>query len=237
VKGTSRAKLVVALDVDTEEEVGRLIRDLAHMVGMFKVGPRLFTRFGPRIFEVIQKHGSRVFYDAKLHDIPSVVSKAAGTASELGVSLITVHTLGGLAMMEAAAEEVSKKNRGTRVVGVTILTSLNSRHLREQLGIERSIPEEVVTLATLARGAGLDGVVSSPHELSDLRRLFPGEFLLVVPGIRPPGSPAADHGRYLTPREAASKGADLIVVGRPIVADDDPVKATREILKHIESAL
>lgn len=234
---TARERLVLALDVDTLKEAEFLGQELRDLVGMFKVGPRLFTRYGPKIIETIQKEGVGVFYDAKFHDIPSVVAKAAGTAGRMGVRMLTVHTLGGLAMMEAAMEGLKGKAEDTKVVGVTILTSLDSSILREELGVGRDLSQEVVHLAHLAKKAGLGGVVTSPEELEDLRRTFPRNFLLIVPGIRPMGVVSNEHHRFLTPGEAIRRGADFIVVGRPILAADDPVEATKNILKEIESSL
>ena len=233
----AREKLILALDVDTQKEAEFLGRELKDLVGMFKVGPRLFTRYGPKVIEAIGKEGVGVFYDAKFHDIPSVVAKAAAAAARMGVNMITVHTLGGLAMMEAAMGGLKGKAKDIKVVGVTILTSLDSSILREELGVGRDLPQEVVHLAKLAKKAGLDGVVSSPEELEDLRQTFPKNFLLVVPGIRPMGVASNEQHRFLTPGEAIRRGADFIVVGRPILAADDPLEATRNILKEIERSL
>ena len=234
---TARERLILALDVDTLKEAEFLGRELKDLVGMFKVGPRLFTRYGPKIIESIQKKGVGVFYDAKFHDIPSVVAKAVGTAGRMGVKMLTLHTLGGLAMMEAAIEALKGKSEDTKVVGVTILTSLDSSTLKEELGVGRDLSQEVVHLAHLAKKAGLDGVVTSPKELEDLRRTFPQDFLLVVPGIRPKGVASNEQHRFLTPGETVRRGADFIVVGRPILAAEDPLEATKNILKEIESSL
>ena len=234
---TARERLILALDVDTLKEAEFLGRELKDLVGMFKVGPRLFTRYGPKIIESIQKKGVGVFYDAKFHDIPSVVAKAVGTAGRMGVKMLTLHTLGGLAMMEAAIEALKGKAEDTKVVGVTILTSLDSSTLKEELGVGRDLSQEVVHLAHMAKKAALDGVVTSPKELEDLRRTFPQNFLLVVPGIRPKGVASNEQHRFLTPGESIRRGADFIVVGRPILAAEDPLEATKNILKEIESSL
>lgn len=235
--GAGRKRLILALDVDTKEEAELLARELKDLVRMFKVGPRLFTRYGPKIIEAIRKQGIGVFYDAKFHDIPSVVAKAAEAAVRMGVNMLTVHTLGGLAMMEAAVEAMKGKAEDTKIVGVTILTSLDSSTLKEELGVGKDLCQEVVHLAKLAKKAGLDGVVSSPKELVVLRRAFSKDFLLVVPGIRPKGVASNEQHRFLTPGEAVRRGADFIVVGRPILAAEDPLESTKNILREIEGYL
>jgi len=235
--GVGRERLILALDVDTKEEAELLARELKDLVRMFKVGPRLFTRYGPKIIEAIRKQGIGVFYDAKFHDIPSVVAKATEAAVRMGVNMLTVHTLGGLAMMEAAVEAMKGKAEDTKIVGVTILTSLDSCTLKEELGVGKDLSQEVVHLAKLAKKAGLDGVVTSPKELVVLRRAFSKDFLLVVPGIRPKGVASNEQHRFLTPGEAVRRGADLIVVGRPILAAEDPLESTKNILREIEGYL
>jgi len=237
MQGSGRERLILALDVDTKEEAELLARELKDLVRMLKVGPRLFTRYGPKIIEAIRKQGIGVFYDAKFHDIPSVVAKATEAAVRMGVNMLTVHTLGGLAMMEAAVEAMKGKAEDTKIVGVTILTSLDSSTLKEELGVGKHLSQEVVHLAKLAKKAGLDGVVSSPKELVVLRRAFSKDFLLVVPGIRPKGVASNEQHRFLTPGEAVRRGADLIVVGRPILAAEDPLESTKNILREIEGYL
>ena len=235
--GVGRERLILAREVDTKEEAELLARELKDLVRMFKVGPRLFTRYGPKIIEAIREQGIGVFYDAKFHDIPSVVAKATEAAVRMGVNMLTVHTLGGLAMMEAAVEAMKGKAEDTKIVGVTILTSLDSCTLKEELGVGKDLSQEVVHLAKLAKKAVLDGVVTSPKELVVLRRAFSKDFLLVVPGIRPKGVASNEQHRFLTPGEAVRRGADLIVVGRPILAAEDPLESTKNILREIEGYL
>jgi len=226
----TKERLILALDVDSQREVEELVEQLSTFIGTFKVGHRLFTRYGPGIIEIIKKRGVKVFYDAKLHDIPSVVEKAAQAIAELGVDMFTIHCLGGSEMMRAAVMGAKKRNESIKVLGVTLLTSLNSQILKEELGVKRSLEGEVVRLAGLARRAGLDGVVASSYEIEQLRRNFGDDFLLVVPGIRPKGSKRDDQRRVLTPGEAVKRGADFLVIGRPILESDDPVKTVKEIL-------
>jgi len=232
---SARDRLILALDVDTQKEAEALVEKLSEFVGVFKVGPRLFTRCGPKIIDLIKEKNGRVFYDAKFYDIPSVVKKAAQASAEMGVDLLTLHTLGGSEMMEAAVEGIRSQNSQVDVLGVTLLTSLNSRILKEELGIERTLNEEIIHLAGLARKAGLDGVITSAWELEELRRNFGSDFILVVPGIRPLRSAKFEQRRVSTPKEAIEKGADFLVVGRPILNSRDPVRIIKRILKEMDS--
>jgi len=229
----SKKRLILALDVDTRKEVENLVDNLSEFVAMFKVGPRLFTKYGPSIIKFIQKRGGRVFYDAKFYDIPSVVEKAAQKVAEMGVDMLTLHTLGGAEMMEAAIKGAKKENEKIKVVGVTLLTSLTSQIIKEELGIEKRVNEEVVHLANLAKKVGLDGVISSPWEVEDLRKMMGEDFLLVIPGIRPFGGEKNEQKRVMGPREALVKGADFLVIGRPILASANPIRTTKKILKEI----
>jgi len=230
---SNKKRLILALDVDTRKEVENLVDNLSEFVAMFKVGPRLFTKYGPSIIKFIQKRGGRVFYDAKFYDIPSVVEKAAQKVAEMQVDMLTLHTLGGSEMMKAAIKGAKKENEKIKVVGVTLLTSLTSQVIKEELGIERKINEEVLHLANLAKKVGLDGVVSSPWEVEDLRKVVEEDFLLVVPGIRPFGGKKNEQKRVMGPREALIKGADFLVIGRPILTSTDPLKTTKKILREI----
>ena len=229
-----RDRLILPLDVDTQKEAEALVGKLSDFVGVFKVGPRLFTRCGPKIIDFIKEKNSRVFYDAKFYDIPSVVAKAAQASAEMGVDMLTLHTLGGSEMMQAAVEGIRSENSEVKVLGVTLLTSLSSRILKEELGIEKTLNEEIVHLAGLARKAGLDGVVASAWEIEELRRNFGSDFILIVPGIRPIGSAKFEQRRVSTPKEAIEKGADFLVVGRPILNSNDPVGTTQRILREMD---
>ncbi len=230
---SAKDRLILALDVDAQKEAEALLEKLSEFVGVFKVGPRLFTRCGPKIINLIKEKNSRVFYDAKFYDIPSVVKKAAQASAEMGVDMLTLHTLGGSEMMEAAVEGIRSQNSQVDVLGVTLLTSLNSRILKEELGIERNLTEEIIHLAGLARKAGLDGVITSAWELEELRRNFGSDFILVVPGIRPLKSAKFEQRRVSTPKEAIEKGADFLVVGRPILNSNDPVGIIKRILREM----
>jgi len=229
---SARGKLIVALDVPDVESGRALLDRLAGHVGLFKVGLQLFTAAGPGFVREIVDRGESVFLDLKFHDIPNTVAGAVGSAAGLGVSLIDVHGLGGRAMVEAAAGAVSP---GTRLLAITVLTSHKEGSLGE-IGVPGPVSESVRRLALLAKEAGADGVVASPHEVALIRKACGPDFLIVTPGIRPAGSAAGDQARAATPATALSAGADYIVVGRPITKADDPAAAADAIVKEMESA-
>jgi orotidine-5'-phosphate decarboxylase len=216
---------------------------------MFKINIHLFTSAGPLAVEKLHQLGPDIFLDLKFHDIPNTVSGAVTSALSLpGVRLLNVHTLGGLEMMRAAALAREKSNgpksQLPRLIGVTILTSMDNSTLRE-VGIAGPAPRRVVKLARLAKQAGLDGVVASPQEVRAIRRACGKDFLTVVPGVRPEVGGATgrtgrhksdDQARVATPAEAIRAGADYLVVGRPITAAPDPEAAARAIVDEIASA-
>jgi orotidine-5'-phosphate decarboxylase len=196
-------------------------------VGMFKIGKQLFTAEGPDVVREIQAWGEKVFLDLKFHDIPNTVAGAVESAVRLGVSLVNVHASGGPAMMQAAAK--AAHGSGTRVLGVTVLTSLGAPDLAK-VGFSEPPDRLVVRLARLALEAGLDGVVAAPTEISLLRAELGPKFLILTPGIRLPDAESHDQIRIATPRQAIEDGADYIVVGRPITGAQDPPATARQIV-------
>ena len=228
--------LVVALDVDTGEAAWKIVRLLRGRVGMFKVGSELFVAEGPSLVRDFVREGLRVFLDLKFHDIPHTVERAVWEAVELGVALVDVHTGGGVAMMQAAARAVrGQEGCPTRVLGVTVLTSLAEEDL-QQIGFQQGAPSfHVRRLARLAQTAGLDGVVAAPGEIAALRAELGPEFILLAPGIRPAGVDTADHQRAATPAVALRAGADYLVVGRPIIQSPDPLATAEAILQEMET--
>jgi orotidine-5'-phosphate decarboxylase len=234
---TPRDRLIFALDVDDLGAAERWVKLLSPHVGMFKVGPVLYTAAGPAVFDLIHAAGSGVFLDLKLHDIPETVGRAAREAARRRIRLFTVHALGGRKMIERASGELM---RLTLVPGlprpvclaVTILTSHRPEELRE-IGIEGSLEEAGERLARLGVEAGAGGVVASPHELPRLVRALPPEVLLVTPGIRGPQDAAGDQARTMGAGEAVEAGASYVVVGRPIRDADDPVGAAEAIVADI----
>ncbi len=232
--------IVVALDFDTPEQAVSMVEKLRGLVGMFKIGKQLFTAAGPDIVRRIVGLGEEVFLDLKFHDIPNTVAGAAVEAPRLGVKIFNLHALGGSAMMRAATEAVDaaasrEALRRPLILGVTVLTSHHQQSLAE-IGIDRTIEDQVVRLAQLCQSAGIDGVVASPREIVPIRQAIADpNFVVLVPGVRPAGAALNDQSRVMTPAEAMQSGADYLVIGRPITAAADPVAATEKILKEIGS--
>lgn len=233
---TASPRIVVALDYATAAEARTLVRRLSPERCWLKVGLELYIAAGAAFVRELVDGRFDVFLDLKLHDIPNTVEGACRQASMLGVSLLTVHCLGGRAMLEAARRGVSAGANRPRVVGVTVLTSLAAEDMRE-LGFADELQQRTQALAELARDSGLDGVVCAPTEATKLRRHFGAGFLLVTPGVRPAGSAAADQRRMLTPGQAITAGADLLVIGRPITRAADPVAALAAIEREIAGSL
>lgn len=225
-------KLIVALDVDEIEKAENLVDSLIPYAKLFKVGSFLFTAEGPKVLDMVVKKGGKVFLDLKYCDIPNVVSNSVRMAQRHGVFSLTLSILGGRKMLEAAASIHPRP----LLWGVTILTSIDSPDMKE-LGISREIGDEVVALAKMAESAGLEGVVASPLEIELIRKATRKDFIIVTPGIRPLAGKKSlldDQKRVMAPGEALRKGADYIVVGRPIIEAPNPVGAVKAILQEME---
>ncbi len=225
-------KLIVALDVEDIKKAENLVDSLLPYAKFFKVGSFLFTACGPEVLDMVVKKGGKVFLDLKYCDIPNVVSNSVRMAQKHGVFSLTLSILGGRKMLEAAASLQPRP----LLWGVTILTSIDSPDMKE-LGISREISDEVVALAKMAEGAGLEGVVASPLEIELIRKATGKNFNIVTPGIRPAGQQkyaSDDQKRVMAPGEALRRGADYIVVGRPIIEAPDPVEAVKAILQELE---
>jgi orotidine-5'-phosphate decarboxylase len=211
-----------------------LVRPLHDLIGMFKVGMQLFTAEGPPLVREIVETGGKVFLDLKFHDIPNTVKSAAVEAARLGVSMMTVHTAGGTAMMQAVAKELVGKFGAAKpiVVGVTVLTSLNEKALGE-VGIASGMDAQVLRMARLAESSGLDGVVCSPREIQMIRGAAGRGFKIVTPGIRLAGQSADDQQRTATAKEAIASGADYIVVGRAVTNAPNPREALEALIQGL----
>ena len=203
---------------------------------LVKVGSQLFTAEGPRVVQRLANLGFEIFLDLKFHDIPNTVAGAVRSAVQLpGIRLLTLHTLGGAAMMAAARDALAQTKKQPALLGVTILTSMDEAALA-QVGVSDSPEIRALALAKLAKEIGLDGVVASPHEVQAIRAACGPRFLIVVPGVRPANSSSNDQSRVATPGEAMRAGADYLVIGRPITAAPNPRKAAAEIVQEIASA-
>ena len=235
-----RNPIIVALDVPDLDAALRLVGELAPVVGAFKVGKELFVSAGPEIVRRIRGTGAAVFLDLKFHDIPNTVARAIAAAVRLDVQMLTVHTSGGRAMLEAAEKSAQESaaalgRSAPLVLGVTVLTSLDSNELAE-VGVEPNVGRQVERLAMLAAKAGLRGLVCSPLEIAALRQMLPSEIQLVTPGIRAADAKADDQKRTMSAPEAIAAGATWLVVGRPLCTAPNPRAAAERMLASLRTA-
>ena len=222
----------VAIDTTDLEYARALAALLKPHVGGVKLGLEFFCAHGPDGVRMFADLGLPIFLDLKFHDIPNTVAGAVRAAAGLGVDILNVHAAGGPAMLKAAVEASRGVNPKTKVIAVTVLTSLADTDL-EAVGQRGPAAEQVARLARLTRECGLDGVVCSAHEIAALRPALGQDFLLVVPGIRPKGAELGDQQRVMGPKEASDAGASILVIGRPITAAPDPVQAARAIAESL----
>lgn len=234
---TAPNPIICALDTHDVTVATDLATGLKEHIGAIKLGLEFFTANGPQGIRAVREAGMPVFLDLKFHDIPNTVAGAVRAAVQMDVFMLTIHAGGGTAMMQAACqaakETADKLNKpAPLVVAVTVLTSMNQQDV-QALGVDSSVSDHVVRLASLAQSAGVDGVVCSPLEIDIIREKLGQSLKLVVPGIRPAGSAANDQQRVLTPRDALLKGADYLVIGRPITQHADPSLAARCIAQEL----
>ena len=222
----------VAIDTPDLEYALSLAEQVRSHVGGLKLGLEFLSANGPDSIKMFGKFGLPLFADVKFHDIPNTVAGAVRAIATQGIALVNVHAGGGAAMMKAALEAARAVNPATRVIAVTVLTSLGDDDLAA-VGQVPPAADQVQRLATLTRQCGLDGVVCSAHEIARLRTALGPDFLLVVPGIRPAGSAVGDQRRVMGPAEALRAGADILVIGRPITTAPDPAIAARDIAQSL----
>jgi len=230
-------RVIVALDFPDGQTAMQFVEQLPPGSCRLKVGKELFTSAGPELVRQLVGLGHDVFLDLKFHDIPNTVARACEAAAQLGVWMVNVHASGGRRMMEAASAAL--RNYGGRrplLIGVTVLTSMGQEDLAE-IGVKFDPAEQVERLARLAKAAGLDGVVCSPREASQLRASLGDDFVLVTPGVRPVDAAMDDQTRVMTPADAIRDGSGYLVVGRPITQAKDPVAALEAINMEIRSVL
>ncbi|MGA4863170.1 orotidine-5'-phosphate decarboxylase [Streptomyces lavendulocolor] len=233
-----RDRLCLALDLPDRAEILRLVDELKDLVGYFKLNSA-FTLHGPDLVRDILDRDVKIFMDLKLHDIPNTLAGYGDAVTRLGAHVVTLHTAGGLEMMRAAvtAAEKTAAELGVerpKLVGVTLLTSVDRETLNGDLNVAGPVEEEVRRRALLAAEAGLDGIVCAPSEIEPLRPDLPDDFFVVTPGTRSPGNDCNDHKRIGTHAEALAGGASLLVVGRSVHGAPDPRRAALGILREIE---
>ena len=232
----ARDRVIVALDCDAWEAIA-LADKLQGHAQWLKIGMTLYYAEGPAIVKMFKRRGFNVFLDLKFHDIPHQVEGAARSAAASGADMITMHTVGGIPMMEAAQRgaAVGAAEWGGEVpatLGITVLTSMDAAILAAT-GVTRPLPEQVAALAAQAKQAGISGVVASPQEASVLREILGPDGFIVTPGVRPAGAALGDQSRVATPAQAFANGASHIVVGRPITEAADPVAAFEAIAAEL----
>jgi len=233
----TQSRTLVALDVDTAEKALTLAQALAGEVTGYKVGLELINAAGFGLLDDLKAQlgpEAKIFYDCKFHDIPNTVLGATKAAAKRGVWMLNVHASGGRAMMQAAVQGAKEGADAAGVpkplvIAVSVLTSISAEVLRDELGVARTVTEQVVHLARLAQDSGCDGLVASPHEIQAVRDACGPDFVLVIPGVRPAGAAPGDQKRVMTPGEAVAAGAHYLVVGRPITAAPHPREAAAAI--------
>jgi len=228
------AELIVALDVQTREEAVDKVKQIGDPVGFYKIGLELFTAEGPDVVKAVKDLGKKVFLDLKLHDIPRTVERAVKSGGKLGVDLMTIHSVGGRAMIRAAADAAAEFGEGgPRILAVTVLTSLDQTDLEDVGIVGRTPADQVAAMARFATGNGAHGLVCSPREVGALSRMLKAGTLFITPGVRPAGAAVGDQKRVATPAEAVRDGSTHLVVGRPVLAAPDPTAAARAILAEM----
>lgn len=225
---TVRSPVIVALDYARARDALALAERLSPADCRLKIGKELFTAEGPAVVRDLHALGFEVFLDLKFHDIPNTVAAAVATAADLGVWMVNVHASGGRRMMVAARERLQAGGYATRLIAVTVLTSMERGDLAD-IGLDIEPMEQVRRLAALTADCGLDGVVCSAQEAAPLRTALGQDFLLVTPGIRPADSDAGDQRRIMTPEQAVAAGVSYMVIGRPVTQAADPATALRAI--------
>lgn len=230
-------RLIAALDFSSAEAARQAVEEIGDAVSYYKVGMELYYAAGNEMIRFLKERDKKVFLDLKLQDIPNTVAGAMRVLTALGVDMVNVHAVGGKKMMQEAAAAVRDRAHELgierpRLIAVTILTSMDETQFNG-LNYKTTIPEQVVALATLAREAGLDGVVASPQEAAAIRQACGPGFLIVTPGVRPFGSAANDQSRIASPAQAFANGATHIVVGRPIMKAEDRRAAAQAIAEEI----
>ena len=239
---TSKDRIVLALDVDTLEEVEEIVKELKDYVGFFKVGLQLITSSGFDSIDIIKNNGGKVFLDSKFHDIPNTVAKASVNLLRKGVDFFNIHIQGGSKMISSTVKltrEFAKRNNIEQptILGVTLLSSFGQKTLTEELNVNLNIDEYVANLTKIAINSGINGVVASSIEAKEIRKTLNDDFIIMCPAVRPTWSCVNDQIRVLTPKTAIDYGVDYLIVGRPVICAENRIAAVNLIIDEIEDAL
>ena len=228
----TKTQLIVALDVDSVADAEVIVDEIGPQVEWYKIGKQIFTREGKKCLEMLKSKNKKVFLDLKFHDIPNTVAQAVKSALSIGADMVNFHASGGSEMIKKTVEMNKHTNPDCLLIAVTVLTSMDQSAL-DELGVQGTPAEVVGRFAKLTKASGADGVVCSAHEIDLVKELCGPDFKLVVPGIRPAGSNTDDQKRIMTPGQAAEKGAQFIVVGRPITKAEDRSAAAAAVLAEL----
>ena len=239
---SAKDRIILALDVDTLDEVRELVLELKNYVGYFKVGLPLIINCGFEAAELIEQLGAKCCYDGKFHDIPNIVQKTCINLVKNNINFFDIHIQGGSKMISSAVKAARAAAKRLEkeppiILGVTLLSSFGQRTLTEELCVEKNIEDYVLKLAKVAKDAGLDGVVASADEAKRIREQLGKDFIIVCPATRPTWAAVDDQVRVDTPRKAILSGVDYLVIGRPITKADDKVSAIKLVIDEIETAL
>ncbi|MCI5823331.1 MAG: orotidine-5'-phosphate decarboxylase [Candidatus Gastranaerophilales bacterium] len=238
---SSKDRIVLALDVDTLEEVEQIVKELKDYVGFFKVGLQLIASTGFDSIDIIKNNGGKVFLDSKFHDIPNTVAKASVNLLRKGVDFFNLHIQGGSKMISSTVKltrEYAKKNNIEQptILGVTLLSSFGQKTLTEELNVNLNIDDYVANLTKIAINSGINGVVASSIEAKEIRKTLDDDFIIMCPAVRPTWSCVNDQIRVLTPKAAINYGVDYLIVGRPIICAENRIVAANLIIDEIEEA-
>jgi len=224
----SKTEVILALDVESRAKAEKILIAVGSKLNWVKIGLQTYLRDGPNFLHEVASSGKEIFLDLKLHDIPNTMVKAIESLSELPIKMLTLHSTAGPEALEKCAIAAKEFLPKTKLLAVTVLTSMNQENL-SSIGVDNKIPDQVDRLAQMAVNANIDGIVCSPLELVRLRPILPASTTFVTPGIRPAGASSGDQKRVMTPQEASNAGANFLVIGRPILAAENPEDALNNI--------
>ena len=230
----SKTQVILALDVESRSKAESILEATGDKLQWVKIGLQTYLRDGPEFLRDVAASGKSIFLDLKLHDIPNTMAKAVESVANLPIRMLTLHSTAGPEALEKCASTAEEFLPETQLLAVTVLTSMNQENL-QSIGVTHSIDDQVDGLARMSTQAGINGIVCSPLELVRLKPLLPQSTTFVTPGIRPGGSSAGDQKRIMTPSQASLAGANFLVIGRPILAAENPGDALSAIQRELDA--